>query len=51
MKISNLNVGLGDPCAGHVKLAGASNSLLSVDTSLSDGNFGAEPPTGSSMIR
>ena len=43
-------MGVGDPCAGHDKLAGASISLLSVDTSLSDGNFGAEPPTGSSII-
>ena len=46
-KISNLNDGVGDPCAGQVKLAGFSFSLFNVDTSLSDGNFGADPPTGS----
>ena len=45
-KISNLNVGVGDPCAGQVKLADVSISLFNVDTLLS-GNFGADPPTGS----
>ena len=44
---SNLKVGVGDPCAEQVKDAGLFLALFSVETSLSDENFGADPPTGS----
>ena len=43
----NLNSGTGAPWAGHLSLSLASTGWVVLVRSVSDGNLGAEPPTGS----
>lgn len=49
-KITDLNAGVGDPCAAQDKLNGSLKVLLIVELDCSTGNFGADPPTGSRII-
>ena len=44
---SYLNVGMGEPCAGHVSAMPVSLFSLNVEDSSFDENFGLEDPMGS----
>lgn len=46
---THLKLGRGDACAGHVSLSGLPSLWVSLVRSVSDGNFGADPPTGSEL--
>ena len=45
--LANLNAGMGEPCAGQVRLKGLSARRSIPEVFASEENFGVEPPTGS----
>ena len=45
--LANLNAGMGEPCAGQVKLNGLRARRSIPEVFASEENFGVEPPTGS----
>ena len=45
--MTNLNDGMGDPCAGQERSKGLSDNTPRLSPSLFNVNFGTEPPIGS----
>lgn len=49
--MTNLNIGTGAPCAGHLSLSFPFSGWVILERSVSEGNLGAEPPTGSKIVK
>ena len=50
-KVSNLNEGTGNPCAGQDKLKGSEDGFSTVELFSPRLNMGADPPMGSKSWR